>query len=185
MGTFAFIVKSINKNQLFRLWPFLKFTPLSLTHFLVKNVLSTRIIKIKSISAYNKNFIQGIFFILPSLSEGALYFKNRYNLSKIIAIGHKAERLRINLLGLDCLCLPSDLSIRLAQVVKIPITNGEAFTAWSVFEAIYRLAVAKSIDLKKTTLTVQGAACSLGSLCAKKLSDYVRRIILVDKNLER
>jgi len=62
--------------------------------------------------------------------------------------------------------------------LKLPITSGTTFTAWSIFESVYLTAQLKKIDLKKCSIAIFGPNNVIGSLCARKFSEYTQRVIL-------
>jgi len=69
----------------------------------------------------------------------------------------------------------------IVKSLKIPVTSGHALTAWSVFEGVYRIAKARKMDLKRSQVAIIGAASTALGLAARKLSDYLAKITLTDR----
>ena len=133
-----------------------------------------------------KEEIPGYLIASPLLPQQMLALGEEFILDKIVAAGHLAEELGASILGLSGFnSLVLDKNNTLSKQLKIPIACGNAFTAWSIYEAIYRVAKAKKIDLKKSTLAVIGATNPLGSLCSRKLSGFVNKIILSAKERDK
>lgn len=164
MESFAFIVSLATIKQLKGFWP-----------VLLKYVPSFRVLEIKRVRSGQGKEIKGYLIIEKEPSP-----------DKIIASGKLAEDLGASILGLDgYIPMDEDAGQRLVKYLKIPLTSGSAFTAWSVFEAVYRIAKVKNIELKKSTLAVLDAASSIGFLCIRKLSSYVAKIIICAPDTEK
>ncbi|MCX5697741.1 MAG: hypothetical protein NTU54_07240 [Candidatus Omnitrophica bacterium] len=69
--------------------------------------------------------------------------------------------------------------------LKIPLTTGKSLIAWSAYEAIYRMAHLRRIDLKNTSLAAIGISDSAVALCCKKLSGVVKRIAIFDPDKDK
>ena len=172
MKTFALLVYPANIKQLKNFWPITRIMPGFLRQSWLKNNPPFKIVRIKE-------EIPGYLIALPLLPQQMLALGEEFILDKIVAAGHLAEELGASILGLSGLnSLVLDKNNTMSKKLKIPVACGNAFTAWSVYEAIYRMAKAKKIDLKKSTLAVIGATNPTGSLCARKLSGCVNKIIL-------
>ena len=107
-------------------------------------------------------------------------------LNKIISAGLLAQQLGAKIIGLGgYTAIVADKGLTVAKSLKMPVTTGKALTAWTVFEAIYRVARAKKIPLQESSLAIIGAGGSLGYLCAGKLSEYIPKITIADGNREK
>jgi len=155
MESFAFIVNPKTIKRLKGFWPF------------------RRILPVRKIQSIQKKEINGFFIISPP--------------EKILAYGHIAKRLGVKVMGLNgnASYLSDKDYNTITRELKIPVTCGSAFTAWSIFEAIYRVTKIKKINLKKSHLAIIGANNSIGSLCARKLSDYIGIMAVVDKERDK
>lgn len=128
----------------------------------------------------------GFLILCPLLAKPPAKLEEEFILGQIIQAGRIAEGLGAKILGLSGYAsLITDAHNRLAKNLKIPVTSGNSYASWSVFEAIYRLAKAKDIDLKKSRLAIIGAANSIGSLCARKLSSHVNNITIFDNETDK
>lgn len=186
MKTFAFVIHPINIEQLKDFWPITRIMPDFLIKLFLKNIPPFKISHIKKVRSIQGKEIEGYFIACPLLPKQMLELEERLVLDKIIAAGRIAERLGARILGLGgYTSIVGDKGYTIAKNLKIPVTSGNAFTAWSVFEAIYRAVKTKNIDLKESSLTIIEATNSVGNACARKLSDYVRKIILTSKNREK
>lgn len=171
MESFAFMVSPITIKQLRGFWSILR----------IKKFAPFKVLPIKRIKSIQGKEIKGYLIICPGLVE------EDFILDKILAAGHLAEKLGVRILGLDGLIAQvADKEYkRLTKSLKMPLTSGNALVAWSVFEAIYRLTRARNIDLKKSTLAIIGATSSVGSLCTRKLSEYISKIIITSKDKDK
>ena len=121
---------------------------------------------------------RGFFIVLP-VSLGRTHNHALEAMDKILSAGELAKKLGSHILGLGGYAsLFCDKGYTAIRTLKIPVTSGSTFTAWSAFEAIYRTARIKKLDLSKTTIAVVNAASAIGSLCSRKLSAYVSKITL-------
>lgn len=179
MNTFAFLAHPINIEQIKNFWPITRIMPDVVVKSFLKRIPPFKVSCIKKVRSRQGKEIQGYLIACPLLPKQMLELKEELVLDKIIAAGQIAERLGASILGLGgYTSVVADKDYTLAKNLKIAVTSGSTFTAWSVFEAIYRMAKVKNIDLGKTTLAIIGATGSVGSLCARRLSDYVEKIII-------
>ncbi len=176
MRTFAFIVCPKTIKHLKSLIPATRLLPDFILRARLKNPLPFKISHIKKIRSAQGKEIQGYFIACPLISKPGQELNAESILAKILSAADIALRLGANILGLD-----RNVSIAIEKL-NIPLTNGDTLTAWSIFEAVYRVARVKNIDLKNSTVLVIGAGTAAGSLCARKLSEYVAKIILNANN---
>jgi predicted amino acid dehydrogenase len=181
MKSFAYIVNPITIEQLKNFWRPARILPDFIAKSVFKNLAPFKIAQLKRIKSASGQEISG-FLILCPLLQGLPDLEERFIIDKIIYASRIAEGLGAKILGLGgYTALIPDKFNTLAKNLKIPLTSGNSFTAWSVFEAIYRVTKVKKIDLKGSKLAIIGAANPIGSICAKKLSGYVNSISLFDK----
>jgi predicted amino acid dehydrogenase len=186
MKTFAFIVHPISIKQVKDFWPPTRLMPDFLLKSLLKNTPPFKVSQIKRVRSIQGKETEGYFINCPLLPQQMLDLDEKFVLNKIIAGGHIAEKLGASILGLGgYTSVVADKGYSVAQNLKVPVTTGNTLTAWSVFEAIYRFAKHKNIDLKKSTLAVIGATGSIGSLCTRKFCDYVAKIIITARHRDK
>lgn len=181
MKSFAFMVNPITIEQLKYYYPIFRLLP----QFMLKAALSKlppyKLLNFEKIESVQGKTTEGCLIICPLLDP-----EEDSVLSKLIGAARVVQEQGVKILGLDG--YPSvviEKNRELAKKIKIPVTNGVAYTSWSAFEAVFRIAKAKNKDLKKSTLAIIGATHPVGSLCAKKFSEYCHTIILNARNEEK
>jgi predicted amino acid dehydrogenase len=186
MNTFAFIVHPITIAQLKDFWPLIRVVPDFIIKTSLKNLPPFKVSHIKGVRSAQGKEVQGYFIACPLLPKQMLDLQESFVLEKIISAAHIAERLGANIVGLGgYTSIIGDKGQTIADNLKIPVTSGNTYTAWSVFEAIYRMAKVKNIDLKKSHLAIIGATGSIGSLCTRKLSEYVAKITVTARHRDK
>lgn len=186
MKTFAFVVHPITLQQLKDFWPASKIIP----NFLIKTVLKTvppfKLCHIKNVRSIQGTEIHGYFIVCPLLPKQMLDLDENFVLNRIIAAGHIAERLGAEIFGLGgYTSIVGDKGYTIAKNLKIAVTSGNTLTAWSVFEAIYRTAKVKNLNLNNARLAIIGATGSIGSLCTRKFSQYVPDITITARHADK
>jgi predicted amino acid dehydrogenase len=183
LGKFAFIVHPHTLKQIKKTWPIIRNVPDSIIKSSLKSFPAFRVLEVKSVRSGQGNQAQGYFIALPLLPQQMLESKQKRIIDKIMSAGYLAERLGAQILGLGgYTSIVGNEGYTIAQRLKIPVTTGSTLIAWSIFEAIFRLARVKNKDLKQSNLAVIGAAGAVSSLCARKFSDLVGRIIISAKD---
>lgn len=187
MKNFAFIVSPINVKQLQKLWPAMKLFPDFIIKSFSNSLPPSKVFRIKDIRSKQGAHVDGFLIVCPLLPEQMSSLGEDLVLDRVISAGHTAEKLGARIVGLDCFAASiADKGYNtLVKSLKIPVTSGHALTAWSVFEGVYRIAKAKKIELKESSLAIIGSVSTALSLSARKLADYVERVILVDKEGEK
>jgi fatty aldehyde-generating acyl-ACP reductase len=185
MRTFAFLFNPIDLKHIREFWPITRLMP----DFFIKAFLKDQGFKIshlKNFKSTQDKEIQGYFIVSPLLPEHAGELDEELVLDKIITASYLARDLGADLLGLGGYAsVIADKKPMLHKHLKTPVTSGTSFTAWSVIEALHRTAKAKNIDLKKSTLCVNTATSSIGSLCSRKLASSFAKIILNAKHNDK
>lgn len=183
MRKFAFLTCPLNHEQLEQFWPITKIIP----YYLLKLFLNKKHPnKIINISFRHNKVIEGYIFISPIILS-KLNSKNYHLVNQKIASAIKlAEKLKVNLLGIDAnIPISNDLLLEVVKKSKIPVTCGNTFSAWSVFESVFRTAKAKNLNLSQAVLSIIGEINPTISLCARKLSFTVKKIVILNKNTEK
>lgn len=178
MKAFAYLTHPLNIEQLKCDWPLARFLPDFAIRFLLRILPSYKLTKIKKIKSSKGNAISGYIITLPILSEKIKQADEQFTLNKIAQATEIANRLNAGILGLGGEF--SRRSYPLKNNFKIPVTNGSHFTVWSIIEAIYRLSKIKKVNLRDSTVSIIGATGITGTLCAKKLSYFVSKLIIAD-----
>ena len=185
MHTFAFLFNPVDLKHIREFWPLTRLMP----DFFVKTFLKDQGFKIsplKNFKSSQEKEIQGYFIVSPMLPEQMAELDEEMVLDKIITASYLARDLGAELLGLGGYAsVVADKKPMLYKHLKTPVTSGTSLTAWSVIEALHRIAKTKNIELKNSTLAITGAVSSIGSLCGRKLAQNFSRIILCDKNPQK
>lgn len=183
MKSFAFIVTPINIEQLKELWPPIRLMPNFLLKPTLKKISPFKLSHVKNFQSAQACGIEGFIIICPLFTQNKTESQEEFIIDKIIDSGRLCENLGVKIMGLNSYTsLIEEKIIKVAKNIKVPITAGNALTAWSIFEAIYRFTKSKKINLKKSTLAIVGATTAVGNLCSKKLCEYVKKIILISED---
>ncbi len=176
MRTFAFLTHPLTKEQLRKIWPVLNIVPDCAVRPFLKCLPSFNVHKIENISLSNGKELEGFLINLSLLPDEILDMKEGLVLERIAAAINAAAKLGVEIVGLGGLL--AEKRYHYAGKFKLPVTNGNYFTAWTVVEALYRLCKVKKVRLNELTVTVLGAQTAIGALCARKLSYYASKIII-------
>jgi predicted amino acid dehydrogenase len=188
MKTFAFLLHPLNIHQVKSFWPLTRILPISFVKPYLKHC-DFKILALKKIKSKQGREIQGYLIVCPLLPEDMeelTKLDEELILDKIISAGYVAERLGAKLMGLGgYLGIIADKKPMIYKHLNVPLTSGSTYTAWSIFEAIYKTAKQKRLDLKKLTLAVVGPITGVSSLCARKFSEHVAKIILTGESEQK
>ncbi len=124
--------------------------------------------------------------LLPEEIEGLIKVNEELLLEKIISAGDVAQGLGARIMGLGgYLGILADKKPMIYKHLKVPVSSGSTFTAWSIFEAVFKVVKQKVWDIKRLNLVVVGPITAVSSLCARKFSEYVAKIILTGESEEK
>ncbi len=116
--------------------------------------------------------------VMMSLPVKAVY-------GKIVKCGEMAERLGAGIIGLGAYTsVVGDGGITIAERLKIPVTNGNAYTIFVAMQAIRKAAELMGIKLSDASAAVVGATGSIGKVCSEMLAEEVSELVLVGRNPE-
>jgi predicted amino acid dehydrogenase len=148
-----------------------------------------KVLPLKKIKSNQGKEIQGYIIacsLLPSDIEDLNNLDEELLLDEIISAGFIAQDLGVKIMGLGGeLALAADKKPMIYKHLKTPITNGSTFTAWSIFEEIFKTSKQNKIDLKKANLTIIDPGNAVGSLCARKFSEHVLKTTLTSGSHEK
>ncbi|MDD5653030.1 MAG: hypothetical protein PHT31_02560 [Candidatus Omnitrophica bacterium] len=136
---------------------------------------------LKNVRSAQGKTIEGMFLSakLGAQQQADLCFE------KVLEAAELAQRSGVKVLGVErC---PVDFEGRASSInkrMRLALSDGNLFTAWSVYEAVYRVAKQRGLDLKGKRLVILGALSSLGRICAKKFSGSVYNTVICDTDLE-
>ena len=187
MRKFAFIIFAENPADLRRMFWYFRLMPAFVINMFLKSSPCFRVSKPLTISSIRGNKIEGSFIICP-------LFPNRYMpglykefvLDRVITALDLVKQLKADIVGFDRWpAVLKDKEQAIINYIKIPITTAKALTAWSIFEAFYRVFKTEERKFKQVTLAVIGATKLLQQLCIIKCAPFVNRLVLFDRNPNR
>jgi len=184
--TFAFIFHSRSVEELKKSYPLFRMVPDFILKSSFRAITPFKVSQARNIRSIRGKEASGFFIDCPLLIEDGQSPEERVILGKIFAAAAMARKMGAKILGIDGSArLLKDNPQALARHLYLPCTDGSALTAWSVFEAVYRTAKAKGLDLKKASIAIIDAADPLANLSARKLGEYAGRIILNGRDTEK
>ncbi|MDD5595091.1 MAG: hypothetical protein PHY94_02480, partial [Candidatus Omnitrophica bacterium] len=132
-------------------------------------------------SAQGKTIKLSLLTAQPGLDKQA----DDFLFNKVITSAQVAQKSGARMLGVERCALDfEDKIFTINKKISLPLSDGNLFTAWSAYEAVYRAAKTRGIDLKRLNLAILGATASLGKICAKKFSGSVSNTIICDSSPE-
>ncbi|RJO63504.1 MAG: hypothetical protein C4540_07030 [Candidatus Omnitrophota bacterium] len=176
MKTFAVLFNPMDNNHLENFWPISKMVPRLFLRFLGNHcsAFKTQVMRSKR---GKETF--GYFLPLPVMQRHSLNHDGLLAHEVVRSAAELTEKLQVDILGV---CADEGVSYEktglLSRQLDLAITNGCTFTAWAVFETLYRTAKQKNIDLKNIVLAVIGADSTVGSLSAQKFAESAGSIWL-------
>ncbi len=188
MKTFAFLLHPINIRQVKCFWPITRILPPYFRKLYLKHS-DFKVLPLHRVKSRQGREIQGYLIVCPLLPEEIkklIKLDEELLLDKIISAGYIAERLGAGIMGLGgYLGVIADRKPMIYKHLKVPLSSGSTFTAWSVFERVYKVAKQKKLDLKKLTLAIVGPITGVSSLCARKFSEHIAKIILTGESEQK
>lgn len=181
MKTFAVLLNPMAGNQLENFWPIPKMVPGFLLSLFgnYRSVFKTQVMRSER---GKETFGYFLPFMQKKQSDGAGFIA----FDVIRRAAQLAGRLSVDILGI---CGGQSISYEktdlLCRQLDVAITNGSTFTAWSVFESIYRTAKDKGVDFRNSSLSIIGADSAVGSLSGQKFSEFVGSLWLYGADTQK
>jgi fatty aldehyde-generating acyl-ACP reductase len=183
--TFAFIIHPINpKRDVSRKWPMVgKVLTEGQVNFFSAYFPPVYISEINGVrSEATGREIKGWFIACPFTPQRMLQLPTKHVYDKIVACGHKAEKLGARILGLGAYTsVVGDAGVTIANRLEIPVTTGDSYTIMVAVEAVRKAAEVMGIALNTATAAVVGATGAIGNVCAQMLADDVAELILIGR----
>jgi len=183
--TFAFIIHPIHpKRDVSRKFPLLgKVLTEGQVNYLSAYFPPVYISEITGVrSASTGREIRGWFIACPFTPKRMMELPVNHVYNKIVACGHKAEKLGARVLGLGAFTsVVGDAGRTIAERLEIPVTTGDSYTITMAVEAVRRAALEMGISLRESTAAVVGATGAIGSVCAQILAGDVAELVLVGR----
>jgi fatty aldehyde-generating acyl-ACP reductase len=186
--TFAFIIHPIDpKTDVARKYPLLGhlLTEGQINYFsrFFPPVYISEITGVRS-EATGKE-IRGWFIACPFTPKTMLSLPVETVYRKIVACGHKADRLGARLLGLGAYTsVVGDAGETIARRLDMPVTNGDAYTVYMAIEAVREAARRMDMAMSGASAAVVGATGVIGRVCAQILAREVPQLTLIGRRQE-
>ena len=182
---YAFLVHARDYSDVRRKYKIAKYLPRSFVEFWCLHwppIVVSEItgLKCQKTSKELKGWVVGIPMTAKQMMENRELAKKR-----VLQAARKAEKLGAEIAGLGALTSSVTFGGReIRDKLKIKITAGHAYTAFTVGSYVLQAIKKKGIENKDAVVAIVGAAGSIGSTCAKYLCfKGVKKFLLVD--LER
>lgn len=187
MKSFAFILNPVTSRQLKSVWRASRILPDAAVNALFKNKRPFAFAHVKGITSAQGASIDGFLIACPMLYERPQELDEQFVLDKVITCAKLAERLGAEIVGLDgyASVIADKHDVEITKALKIPLTTGNPLITWCMFEALYRVAKQRGLDLKKVLISVVGASHAPGSLFVKKISEHANRLIITGQHTQR
>ncbi len=186
--TFAFIIHPINpKRDVSRKFPLLgKVLTEGQVNFFSAYFPPVYISEINGVrSQATGREVKGWFIACPFTPQRMLQLPVNMVYDKIVACGHKAEKLGARIMGLGAYTsVVGDAGQTIANRLDLPVTTGDSYTIMIAVEAVRKAAEVMGIPLHEATAAVVGATGSIGNVCAQMLANDVAELILVGKRAD-
>src|SRR5260221_2463306 len=129
--------------------------------------------------------VKGWFIACPFTPQRMLQLPVNMVYDKIVACGHKAEKLGARIMGLGAYTsVVGDAGQTIADRLALPVTTGDSYTIMVAVEAVRKAAEVMGIPLAGATAAVVGATGAIGNVCAQMLANDVAELILIGRRAD-
>lgn len=185
--TFAFIIHPIQiKKDAARKVPIAKYLTEGQINFLSRFFPPMYISEVTGIvSEANGRELRGWLLAVPFTPPTMLALPVESVYRKIVATGHKAEKLGARILGLGAYTsVVGDGGQTIANRLDIPVTNGDSYTVVIACEAVREAARVMDIAMRGAKVAVVGATGTIGKTCAQMLAGDSAELLLVGRRMD-
>lgn len=138
------------------------------------------------VSEYNQRELRGWFVACPYTPPTMLRLPVNEVYNKLVACGHKAEKLGARIVGLGAFTsVVGDAGQTVADRLDIPVTTGDSYTVYIAVEAVREAARVMSIPLNEAKAAVVGATGAIGGACAEMLASDVAELVVVGRDQQK
>lgn len=183
-GRFAFIVHPLSFKDAGKKYPFAGKLPESFINIWTRYYWPIIGSKITGFKTKRNEEVRGWIIICP-LTPRQMMKDQPLARRKILQSVKLAEKLGAKIVGLGAFTsiLTHD-GTDLIGKVKVGLTTGNAYAAALLIQNVTKIAEKVGMELNDATVAIVGAAGSVGSACARILSEKVRQLILIDIDQE-
>jgi fatty aldehyde-generating acyl-ACP reductase len=185
--TFAFIIHPIQiKKDAARKVPIAHYLTEGQINYLSRFFPPLYISEVTGIrSVHNGRELRGWLLAVPFTPPTMLALPVDTVYRKVVATGHKAEKLGARILGLGAYTsVVGDGGQTIADRLAIPVTNGDSYTVVIAVEAVRDAARQMGIDIRAAKVAVVGATGTIGKTCAQMLARDCAELVLVGRRLD-
>jgi len=183
-GRFAFIVHPLSFKDAGKKYPFAGKLPESFIDIWTRYYWPIVGSQITGFKTKRNEEVRGWIIICP-LTPRQMMRDQPLAKRKILQSVKLAEKLGAKIVGLGAFTsiLTHD-GTDLIGKVKVGLTTGNAYAAALLIQNVTRIAEKIGMELKDARVAIVGAAGSVGSACARILSEKVKELILIDIDQE-
>lgn len=182
--TFAFIIHPIQiKKDAARKVPIAKYLTEGQINYLSRFFPPLYISEVTGIiSEDNGRELRGWLLAVPFTPPTMMSLPVETVYRKIVATGHKAEKLGARILGLGAYTsVVGDGGQTIADRLDVPVTNGDSYTVVIACEAVREAARVMDIEMRGAKVAVVGATGAIGKTCAQMLAGDCAELLLVGR----
>lgn len=177
-NTFAFLMHPVDVRQIKSFWPLTRIMPSAFSRLYLKSE-PFKVIQLRNLRDSKGNEVRGAIIMSPVHPDELIKQDDETIFDRIIAAGALRDKLGFKILGLGGYYgVVADKKSLLYKHMKVPVTTGSAFTAWSLYEAAFKGARKNKKSLNGSTVTILSPANTIGLLCSRKLAGSAGRLIL-------
>ncbi len=176
MKKFVYIYFPETIEELKQIFPIGRFLPQSMFRLLFVNQKPFKLANLSKDYSLNSNWLKGHFIVCPLVANSK---DSSYVYKRFVQALELAQGFGPSVIGLSKFVPAIFKNLQeLKKMAHASITSGSVLGAWSAFEAVYRIAKHKKLDLSKLSVAVLGADTPAGSLFARKISAFVPRLTI-------
>lgn len=179
---YSFLVHSRDLSDVYRKYPFFKFFPNKLLEFIIFHMWPIVVSEVSGLkSLKNGEEIPGLVVAFPMTAKQMMEHRE-LALKKIIKSAKFSKKLGASIIGLGGLTTSlSKGGLDIIDKVKINITTGHAYTAYTVTSNVIKLVKEIGMDKNFIVVAIVGATGSIGSTSAKILAkEGFANLLLID-----
>jgi predicted amino acid dehydrogenase len=185
---FAFVIHPTSYDQLFLGESFKKFK--SLPRKPVEELAAKHppffVSKITGIKTPDGNEAEGYFYAIGATPKMIKKLPPEIFYKSIAKIGQMAQDKGVSVMGLGAFTsVIGDAGVTINKLSPIPVTTGNSYTIWALFESIREGAEKMGIELSGVKVMVIGATGSIGKAVTLMLAELVPELVLIAPRPER
>jgi len=186
---FAFVVHPTSYEQLFiapAFKPFKSLPQAPVEEYTAKVVPPMFLSKIHGIKTPAGKECVGYFYAVIATPKMMMRLPAEHFYRQMIQIGKMARSKGASVMGLGAFTsVIGDAGVTVAKGSPIPVTSGNSYTVWALYETVKDGASKLGIDMSHASVMVIGATGSIGKAVTRLIAEDVPELILVAPKAER